>query len=122
MFSVFFEKFVWQQLTQDVRWSYFFERMSGIIIIIFSSLSLHLNRQLIFFSCFRIRIMADTGGCILFYLKVILTFFNSPSTAKIQEQFQTIEKIGEGSYGTVYKAKERKNGQVVALKKIRLDT
>jgi len=76
MFSVFFEKFVWQQLTQDVRWSYFFERMSGIIIIIFSSLSLHLNRQLIFFSCFRIRIMADTGGCILFYFILFKGYFN----------------------------------------------
>lgn len=38
------------------------------------------------------------------------------------ENFQKIEKIGEGTYGVVYKAKDKNTGQVVALKKIRLDT
>jgi len=42
--------------------------------------------------------------------------------SKIEENFNRIEKIGEGSYGIVYKAKDRKNGDLVALKKIRLDT
>ena len=32
-----------------------------------------------------------------------------------------LEKIGEGTYGIVYKAKDRVTGEVVALKKIRLD-
>ncbi|XP_013410034.1 cyclin-dependent kinase 2-like [Lingula anatina] len=37
------------------------------------------------------------------------------------ENFQKIEKIGEGTYGVVFKAKDKLTGQTVALKKIRLD-
>ncbi|XP_054162769.1 cyclin-dependent kinase 2-like [Oppia nitens] len=40
----------------------------------------------------------------------------------IEESFSKIEKIGEGSYGIVYKAKDKHNGSLVALKKIRLDS
>ena len=36
--------------------------------------------------------------------------------------FQKIEKIGEGTYGIVYKALDKVTKQFVALKKIRLDT
>lgn len=36
--------------------------------------------------------------------------------------FERLEKIGEGTYGVVYKAKVRGTTQSVALKKIRLDT
>ena len=39
----------------------------------------------------------------------------------ILDLFQKMEKIGEGTYGVVYKAKDRKTGKVIALKKIRLD-
>ncbi len=38
------------------------------------------------------------------------------------DNFQKIEKVGEGTYGVVYKAKDRLTGQLVALKKIRLET
>lgn len=38
------------------------------------------------------------------------------------DNFQKVEKIGEGTYGVVYKARNRETGEVVALKKIRLDT
>ena len=32
-----------------------------------------------------------------------------------------MEKIGEGTYGVVYKARDRTNGATIALKKIRLE-
>ena len=38
------------------------------------------------------------------------------------DKFERLEKIGEGTYGVVYKAKVKDTGQSVALKKIRLDT
>ncbi|XP_074652153.1 cyclin-dependent kinase 2-like [Tubulanus polymorphus] len=38
------------------------------------------------------------------------------------ENFHKLEKIGEGTYGVVYKAKYKLTGKIVALKKIRLDT
>lgn len=38
------------------------------------------------------------------------------------DAYQKLEKIGEGSYGVVYKAKHRMSGKMVALKKIRLES
>jgi serine/threonine protein kinase len=38
------------------------------------------------------------------------------------DNFQKIEKIGEGTYGIVYKARDKITNQFVALKKIRLET
>nr|XP_054957530.1 cyclin-dependent kinase 3 isoform X1 [Pan paniscus] len=43
------------------------------------------------------------------------------SSSVAMDMFQKVEKIGEGTYGVVYKAKNRETGQLVALKKIRLD-
>ncbi|XP_064467474.1 cyclin-dependent kinase 2-like [Ornithodoros turicata] len=40
----------------------------------------------------------------------------------LNEKFQKIEKIGEGTYGVVYKAKDKTTGKYIALKKIRLET
>ncbi|CAA7266738.1 unnamed protein product [Cyclocybe aegerita] len=37
------------------------------------------------------------------------------------DRYQKIEKVGEGTYGVVYKAKDVGSGQIVALKKIRLE-
>ena len=37
------------------------------------------------------------------------------------EKYDKREKIGEGTYGVVYKARERATGDLIALKKIRLD-
>ncbi|KAI7688309.1 hypothetical protein SSS_09217 [Sarcoptes scabiei] len=39
----------------------------------------------------------------------------------MMENYQKIEKIGEGTYGVVYKAKHKKTSELVALKKIRLE-
>ncbi len=37
------------------------------------------------------------------------------------ERYQKLEKIGEGTYGVVYKAKDRISSQIIALKRIRLE-
>jgi len=37
------------------------------------------------------------------------------------EKYVKLEKIGEGTYGIVYKAKDKKTGELLALKKIRLE-
>ena len=44
------------------------------------------------------------------------------STKQQLPKYQLIEKIGEGTYGVVYKAKDRVTGRIMALKKIRLDS
>lgn len=58
---------------------------------------------------------------------VLGTGGNAPGTLCFQgssadmDMFQKVEKIGEGTYGVVYKARNKETGQLVALKKIRLD-
>jgi cyclin-dependent kinase len=37
------------------------------------------------------------------------------------ERYQRLEKIGEGTYGQVYKAKDRRTDTIIALKRIRLE-
>ena len=38
------------------------------------------------------------------------------------DNYEKLEKVGEGTYGVVYKARDVQTGQIVALKKIRLET
>lgn len=35
--------------------------------------------------------------------------------------FEKIKRVGEGTYGVVYKARNKKTGEIVALKKLRMD-
>jgi len=53
------------------------------------------------------------GRCILFI------FYNDMSGGL--SRYQKLEKVGEGTYGTVYKARDKTTGELVALKKIRLE-
>lgn len=39
----------------------------------------------------------------------------------VQERFEIREILGEGTYGVVYKAKDLRDGQIKAIKKIRLE-
>ena len=50
-----------------------------------------------------------------------ISIFWSDIHWRAMERYMKLEKIGEGTYGVVYKAKDRVTGEVVALKKIRLD-
>ena len=38
------------------------------------------------------------------------------------EDYLKIEKIGEGTYGVVFKGKHKKTNEIVAMKKIRLES
>lgn len=48
-----------------------------------------------------------------------LTFF-TPSVPSM-ERYEKLNKIGEGTYGVVYKARELDTGEMIALKRIRLE-
>lgn len=45
-----------------------------------------------------------------------------PSTGPSLDNYVKIEKIGEGTYGVVYKGKSKATGELVAMKKIRLES
>ncbi len=42
--------------------------------------------------------------------------------AAAMDRYSNIEKLGEGTYGVVYKAKNKETDEIVALKRIRLES
>lgn len=45
----------------------------------------------------------------------------APTSADCMDRYQKMEKVGEGTYGVVYKARDKMSGEIVALKKTRLE-
>ena len=43
------------------------------------------------------------------------------SANNLKERYEKLEKVGEGTYGVVYKARDSYTKEIVALKKIRLE-
>jgi serine/threonine protein kinase len=49
------------------------------------------------------------------------SFCGSWCSRCLSGQYEKVEKIGEGTYGVVYRARDRVTNETVALKKIRLE-
>lgn len=47
---------------------------------------------------------------------------SSSQTSDIKKSYTSLEKIGEGTYGVVYKARDNVTQELVAMKKIRLES
>jgi cyclin-dependent kinase len=45
---------------------------------------------------------------------------NNPNTSSKKDKYEKLDKVGEGTYGVVYKALDKTTKDIVALKKIRL--
>jgi len=57
-----------------------------------------------------------------FFKRTSAVKMTSSQTGHRLEDFLKIEKIGEGTYGVVFKGKNKKTGEIVAMKKIRLES
>ncbi|KAF0686296.1 Aste57867_21902 [Aphanomyces stellatus] len=44
--------------------------------------------------------------------------FESFGTCRDVDEFEKLNRIGEGTYGTVYRARDKKSGEIVALKRV----
>ncbi|PGH17128.1 CMGC/CDK/CDK5 protein kinase [Helicocarpus griseus UAMH5409] len=68
-------------------------------------------------------VFANNNDGIIYYTQHQL---HTPTTAMEKRQppssFQQLEKLGEGTYATVFKGRNRQTGEMVALKEIHLDS
>ncbi|CAL9754737.1 unnamed protein product [Musa acuminata subsp. burmannicoides] len=73
---------------------------------------------------FRLVVQPDMNAClamaVLIVLDQIITRRRRLNCGSVMEKYEKLEKVGEGTYGKVYKAKDKATGQLVALKKTRL--
>ncbi|KAK1384643.1 hypothetical protein POM88_022378 [Heracleum sosnowskyi] len=46
---------------------------------------------------------------------------NMPEAFRSVNEFEILKKLGEGTYGVVYKGRIKKTGEIVALKKVKMD-
>ncbi|KAF9955243.1 Cyclin-dependent kinase 10 [Mortierella alpina] len=42
-------------------------------------------------------------------------------TSRVVDDFEKLNKVGEGTYGVVYRARDKRTGEIVALKRIRME-
>ncbi|XP_028765127.1 cyclin-dependent kinase G-2-like [Neltuma alba] len=59
----------------------------------------------------------EDGGSLI----VVPRNINSIQSCRSVLEFEMIKKINEGTYGIVYKAKDKKTGEIVALKKVKMN-
>ena len=67
------------------------------------------------------KMIESTGVWTLGNTYIITFFLGLLKAAGNMQKYEKLEKIGEGTYGTVFKAKNRESGEIVALKRVRLD-
>ncbi|KAK3830129.1 MAG: LOW QUALITY PROTEIN: kinase-like domain-containing protein [Linnemannia elongata] len=84
------------------------------LLYVFSS-----TQQLITF--FKIRLFLSCLLTLISHSSITAHPHTHTHIHKPMDKYQKIEKLGEGTYGIVYKAQNRETNDVVALKRIRLD-
>ena len=60
------------------------------------------------------------GSALCGTLAILSHKMASKPCRSVSEHYSKLDKIGEGTYGSVYKARERASGALVALKRVKL--
>ncbi|XP_028419274.1 cyclin-dependent-like kinase 5 [Dendronephthya gigantea] len=64
------------------------------------------------FTSLRIKLIRSDNNCFIYFVIIGI---------HCDAEYEKLEKIGEGTYGTVFKAKNKETHEIVALKRVRLD-